>query len=129
MMDSSNLAADLPVVTCVGSPAERGEQHGEALRGLIAEGLAKWAESIGSTHGVAPDSYIASFVEGTDFLPAIRRWTPGLLDEVAGIARGSAQPWHWIFAHNLLDEEWTWASARKAGPAPGCTAAGFAPHG
>lgn len=127
-MDSSNLAADLPVVTCAGSPAERGEQHGEALRGLIAEGLAKWAESIGSTHGVAPDTYIAGFVEGTDFLPAIRRWTPGLLDEIAGIARGSAQPWQWIYAHNLLDEEWTWATARKAGLAPGCTAAGFAPE-
>jgi hypothetical protein len=76
---------------------------------------------------VAPDAYIAGFVEGTDFLPAIRRWSPGLLDEIEGIARGSAQPWQWIYASNLLDEEWTWASQRKAGTAPGCTVAGFAP--
>jgi hypothetical protein len=129
MMNSGIQATDLPVVTCTGSPAERGEQHGEALRGLIAEGLGRWAESIASIHGVAPDTYIAGFVEDTDFLPAIRRWTPGLLDEIEGIARGSAQPWQWIFAHNLLDEEWTWARERTAGTAPGCTVAGFAPEG
>src|SRR3954449_4246677 len=102
-MDSGIQATGLPVVTCAGSPAERGERHGEALRGLIAEGLDRWAESIASAHGVAPDTYIASFVAGTDFLPAIRRWTPGLLDEISGIARGSAQPWQWIYASNLLD--------------------------
>jgi isopenicillin-N N-acyltransferase like protein len=128
VMNSSIRAPGLPVVTCTGSPAERGEQHGEALRGLIAEGLGRWAESIASTHGVAPDTYIAGFVEATDFLPAIRRCTPGLLDEIEGIARGSAQPRQWIYAYNLLDEEWTWASDQKAGTAPGCTVAGFAPE-
>jgi isopenicillin-N N-acyltransferase like protein len=127
--DSGFQTAGLPVVTSAGSPAECGEQHGEALRGLIAEGLDRWANSIASIHGVAPDTYIAEFVEGTDFLPAVRRCAPGLLDEIEGIAHGSAQPWQWIYAYNLLDEEWTWASQRKAGTAPGCTAAGFAPAG
>jgi hypothetical protein len=78
---------------------------------------------------VAPNAYFRDFVQGTDFLPAIQRWTPGLLDEVEGIARGSAQPWQWIYAYNLLDEEWTWARDQKAGTAPGCTVAGFAPEG
>src|SRR5688500_16489614 len=129
IMNSGIQATDLPVVTCAGSPGKRGEQHGEALRGMITEGLARWAESIGSTHGVDPDAYFAGFVHGTDFLPAIRRWTPGLLDEIEGIARGSAQPWPWIYAYNLLDEEWTWARERNAaGTAPGCTVAGFAPE-
>ena len=126
MMNSGIQATGLPVVTCTGSASARGEQHGEALRGLIAEGLGRWAESIASTHGVNPDAYISGFVEGTDFLPAIRRWTPGLLDEIEGIARGSAQPWQWIYAYNLLDEEWTWARDQKSGIAPGCTVAGFA---
>src|SRR5215213_1225218 len=125
-MNHVTQTGDLPVVTCAGLPGERGEQHGEALRGQIAEGLGKWAETIASTHGVAPDAYFGSFVQGTNFLPAIKRWTPGLLDEVQGIARGSAQPWQWIYAYNLLDEEWTWARERKAGSAPGCTAVGFA---
>src|SRR5215208_2282221 len=128
-MGSGMQTTDLPVVTCSGAPGERGERHGEELRGLIAEGLGRWAESIAAIHGVAPDTYIAGFVQGTDFLPAVWRWTPGLLGEVEGIARGSAQPWQWIYAYNLLDEEWTWASERKAGTAPGCTVAGFAPEG
>jgi isopenicillin-N N-acyltransferase like protein len=125
-MNPDTQPADLPVVTCAGSPGERGEQHGEALRGVIAEGLGRWAESIAFAHGVAADPYIHGFVQGTDFLPAIRRWTPGLLDEIAGIARGSAQPWQWIYAYNLLDEEWTWARDQRRGTAPGCTVAGFA---
>src|SRR5215210_2582456 len=125
-MNQGKQTADLPVVTCAGSPGARGERHGEALRGLIAEGLGRWAESIASVHGVAPDTYIRDFVQGTEFLPAIRRWTPGLLDEIEGIARGAAQPWPWIYAYNLLDEEWAWARDQKAGTAPGCTVAGFA---
>src|SRR5829696_9012526 len=127
MTNSGMQTADLPVVTCAGAPGERGERHGEALRGSISDGLGRWAESIAATHRVDPDAYISGFVQGTDFLPAIRRWTPGLLDEIDGIARGSAQPWQWIYAYNLLDEEWTWARDQKAGTAPGCTVAGFAP--
>jgi isopenicillin-N N-acyltransferase like protein len=128
-MNHGPQTADLPVVTCAGSPGQRGERHGEALRGLIAEGLGRWAESIASAQEVAHGDYIRDFVQGTDFLPAIQRWTPGLLDEIEGIARGSAQPWPWIYAYNLLDEEWTWSRDQKAGSAPGCTVAGFAPQG
>ena len=127
MSVSESTIADVNVVTCAGAPRQIGEQHGEALRGAIADGLARWAAVIASTHGVDADAYIAEFVQGTDFLPAIRCWTPSLLDEIDGIARGSGQPWDWIFACNLLDEEWTWASGRHPGPAPGCTTAGFAP--
>jgi isopenicillin-N N-acyltransferase like protein len=126
MSDIGEFSRDLPVIHCTGRPGERGEQNGEALRDMIADGLGRWAESIATAHGVEPDAYVAGFVRGTDFLPAIRRWTPDLLDEIEGIARGSRQSWEWIYAYNLLDEEWTWASDKKAGTAPGCTVAGFA---
>ena len=129
MSTTTTRAAALADVTCTGSPRERGEQHGEALRGIIAEGLGRWAASIAATHQTDPDAYIAGFVEGTDYLPAIRRWTPRLLEEVDGIARGAGQPWAWIYAYNLLDEEWTWAGRRPLGAAPGCTTAGFAADG
>ena len=46
VMNSSRQTAELPVVTCAGSPGERGERHGEALRALIGQGLGRWAESI-----------------------------------------------------------------------------------
>lgn len=121
--------AALVEVTCSGSPRERGEQHGEALRDLIAEGLGRWAEAIAIAHRADPAAYIADFVAGTDYLPAIRRWTPDLVAEIEGIARGAGQPWEWIYASNLLDEEWTWASGHPAGTAPGCTVVGFASPG
>jgi hypothetical protein len=113
------------VIACEGTPRQRGEQHGEALRDRIADGLARWAAAIAAAHGVDPDAYITDFTHGTDYLPAIRRWTPKLLDEIDGIARGSGQPWEWIYACNLLDEEWTWARARRLGTPPGCSVAGF----
>ena len=129
MIETVARTTAMPVVTCAGSPRRRGEAHGEALRETIAQALTRWRESIGAAHGVNPDEYVAGFVRGTDFLPAIRRWTPGLLEEVEGIARGARQPWEWIYASNLLDEEWTWARAFRAGSGPGCTACGFAADG
>jgi hypothetical protein len=119
---------ELPVVTCTGTPQERGAQHGEALRGHIAQGLGAWGDAIGERHGTDPDAYIRQFVQGTNFLDAIRQWTPDLEGEIAGIARGANQPWEWVYAYNLLDEEWTWAR-QIAAAGRGCTAVGLAPAG
>ena len=81
--------AELPVVTCAGSPGERGERHGEALRGLIADGLGRWAESIASTHGSAPDAYIAGFVLRNGLPPCDPAMDTGTPGRDRGIARGS----------------------------------------
>lgn len=118
----------LPIVPCAGTPEERGLQHGEALREQIAQGLGAWSEAIGARHAMDPDTYIRQFVRGTNFLDAIRQWTPDLEAEIAGIARGANQPWEWIYAYNLLDEEWTWART-VSGPGRGCTAVGLTPEG
>jgi isopenicillin-N N-acyltransferase-like protein len=129
MSTTATRTVETPVVSVSGTPEQRGETHGEHLRGLIADGIGSWAESIVSTHGLHPNDYIAAFVAGTDYLPAISRWTPDLLEEVKGIARGSRQPWEWIYAFNLLDEEWTWAKKKRQELPPGCTAVGFATDG
>ncbi|MDQ2652821.1 MAG: C45 family peptidase [Chloroflexota bacterium] len=118
----------LPIVTCAGPPEERGAQHGEALRAQIAQGLGAWSDAIGERHGTDPDAYIRQFVQGTHFLDSIRRWTPDLEAEIAGIARGAKQPWEWIYAYNLLDEEWTWARQVTA-PGRGCTVVGLTREG
>ena len=118
----------LPVVACSGTPEERGAQHGEGLRSQIAQGLGAWSGAIGDRHDVDPDAYIRRFVQGTNFTDAIRQWTPDLEAEIAGIARGANQPWEWIYAYNLLDEEWTWAR-QVAAPGRGCTAVGLTPAG
>ena len=49
----------------------------------------------------------ARFIRGTDFAPAIRRWTPDLLDEIQGIATGAAMDRETILAFQLLDEMWS----------------------
>lgn len=118
----------LPVVTCVGPAEERGAQHGEALRDQIAMGLGAWSATIGERHGMDPDTYIRQFVQGTSYLDSIRKWTPDLEPEIAGISKGANQPWEWIYAYNLLDEEWTWARQFTA-PGRGCTAVGLTPEG
>lgn len=118
----------LPIITCAGPPDVRGAQHGEGLREQIAQGLGAWSDAIGERHGVDPDAYIRQFVRGTNFLDAIREWTPALEPEIAGIARGANQPWEWIYAYNLLDEEWTWART-ASGPGRGCSAVGLTPEG
>lgn len=123
MSEAQAVQRTLPVVTCTGSPEERGAQHGEALRAQIAQGLGAWSEEIGKRHGVDPDTYIRGFVQGTRFLDAIRQWTPDLEGEIAGIARGANQPWEWIYTYNLLDEEWTW-SRTVAAEQRGCTVVG-----
>jgi hypothetical protein len=120
---------EVPVVSTSGTPEQRGETHGEHLRGLIAGGISRWADTIATAHGLHPNDYIAAFVASTDYLPAIRRWTPDLLEELKGIARGAKQPWEWIYAFNLLDEEWTWAKKKGQDLPPGCTAVGFATDG
>jgi hypothetical protein len=128
MTGASPESRELPIIACAGTPEQRGAQHGEALRERIAQGLGAWSEAIGVRHGVDPDTYIREFVQGTHFRDAIREWTPDLDAEIAGIARGSNQPWAWVYAYNLLDEEWTW-SRQVAASARGCTAVGLKPEG
>jgi isopenicillin-N N-acyltransferase-like protein len=128
MIAGETRIADLPFVTCAGAPSVRGETHGEALRERIRDGLGNWLEAIGKTHEIDPDAYLQEFIQGTDYLPAIERWTPDLLEEMAGIARGANQPWERIYAYNLPDEEWHWAKSRLAGEI-GCSAFGLHPDG
>jgi len=101
--------ASLPLVEMSGSPRERGRAYGESLRTLIAARDARWRQEIETTCGLAADPFIARFLADTRFLPAIQRWTPELLDEVLGIAEGSALPYERILACQLMDEEWWWS--------------------
>ena len=52
----------------------------------------------------------------TDFIPAIEKWTPGLLDEVRGIAEGAKLPFEEVYVFQLADEIWSmgaWAMREK----------------
>ena len=110
------------LLTLTGSPRQRGHAHGESLRRQIRELLLRWKDFLAWTHGVSPRDYIHEFISQTNFTPAIEKWTPGLLDEVRGIAEGAAVDFTDIYAFQLQDEEWWFGQAHKKQPAAAANA-------
>lgn len=97
-----------------GAPRERGHQYGRGLRELIGARDAAWRKSLAAQTGRLAEDVIRGFAEGTDFLSAVRRFTPDLLEEVHGIAEGSGLSFEAIYAAQLMDEEW-WMIADEKG--------------
>ena len=108
---------NISTVCLEGTPRERGRMHGEALRPLIAQGMERWKATIGAATGLRADDYIERFVQATDYLPAIERWTPSLLDEVRGLGDGAGVPFRDIYAYQLMDEEWLFRTDLRRGTA------------
>jgi hypothetical protein len=79
-----------------GAPYERGLAHGETLRSQIHEAVGRWKGEVAHMYQMDADEVIARLVAGTDFVPAIQRWTPDLLDEIRGIAVGADMAWETI---------------------------------
>ncbi len=103
---SRNWKSDQPLLL-EGSPYDRGLAHGETLRSQIHEVVGRWKGELAHMYQMDPEKAIARFIKGTDFAPAIRRWTPDLLDEIQGIAAGAEMDWETILAFQLLDEMWS----------------------
>jgi isopenicillin-N N-acyltransferase-like protein len=89
-----------------GTPYHMGLVHGRALKGEIRELVKRWKQDLEKTYGVPADDFIAEFLKKTDFKPAITRWTPGLLDEVRGIADATGLDFDTMYAYQLIDELW-----------------------
>jgi hypothetical protein len=53
-----------------------------------------------------PEEYAHQFIQETDLLDSVKRWTPDLLEEVAGIAEGSGVEFETIFVWQCADEDW-----------------------
>jgi isopenicillin-N N-acyltransferase like protein len=94
------------VVELSGTPFERGFTHGKTLKKEINELVAKWKAELSKTYKMDADIFIGKFLKETDFLPAINKWTPGLLEEVKGIAEGSGVDFDTMLMFQLVDEEW-----------------------
>jgi hypothetical protein len=99
-------AAGLRVVELAGTPYEMGIVHGRTLKTEIGELVKLWKEDLRKTYGVEAEVFIREFLKKTDFKPAMERWTPGLLDEVRGIADGAGIDFDTIYAYQLIDEVW-----------------------
>jgi isopenicillin-N N-acyltransferase-like protein len=101
------------LLTLTGTPRQRGRAHGESLRQEIHELLWYWKDFIAWTNTTSPNEYIHQLVGRTNFIPAIEKWTPGLLEEVRGIAEGAGADFDDIYAFQLQDEEWWFGQERK----------------
>ena len=121
-------AKKLLSVELSGSAYERGVQHGKALKAEIAAVLGSFKADLKTSRMRDPDSLIAEFLHATDFIPAIKKWTPDLLDEVKGIADGSEQKFEAIFAYQLPDEIWVYFDKQDANHCSGLGVAKTVTH-
>jgi predicted choloylglycine hydrolase len=114
--DSAVLSKNgrLHILELAGSPRERGLQHGRALRSEIAGVFALWQADLARTTKKDADVVIAEFLAATNFIPAIEKWTPDLLEEVRGIAEGARQSFDTVLAFQLLDELWVYLDQKDA---------------
>ncbi len=96
----------LRYIELTGTPYERGLTHGRALKDDIHELLRIWKADMARTTGMEADEFISLFLAGTDYGSAIRAHTPGLLDELRGIAEGSEADYGDLFMFQLIDEYW-----------------------
>jgi predicted choloylglycine hydrolase len=99
-------ARELKVLELSGSPYARGLQHGRTLRAEIGKLVDLWKQDVARQARSDPETLIRNFLASTDFVPAIRKWTPDLLDEVRGIADGAGVPFDTMLAFQLVDEMW-----------------------
>ncbi len=96
----------LRIVTLEGSPYDRGRTHGQTLADSIQELLKLWKADLAARYKMDAAAFIKKFVQQTDYLPAMRKWTPDLLDEVRGIAQGAGVDFDTMLVFQLVDEYW-----------------------
>jgi hypothetical protein len=96
----------LRIVELEGTPYRMGLTHGTALKSEITELIKRWKMDLAETYKVPAEEFVRKFLTRTDFRPSIDRWTPGLLDEVRGIADGAGVDFDTMFAFQLIDESW-----------------------
>lgn len=118
----------LRILDLHGTPYERGLQHGKELASEIAEMVRMFEADLPSQTGEAASTFVPRFLAATTYDAAIRRFTPGLLDEVRGIADGSGQPFATMFAYQLIDELWAQTPSLKQEKEK-CTSLGLAKTG
>ncbi len=110
------IQRQVTVLDLKGSPRERGRQHGKQLKAEIRYMIQAFKKDLARVYRVEADTFIRRFLADTDFMPAIEKWTPGLLDEVRGIAEGSGQSFADIYVFQLADEIWSmgkWSMKHK----------------
>jgi isopenicillin-N N-acyltransferase like protein len=104
----------LQVVVLEGSAHERGLVHGKTLKTQIHELIKLWKADLADRYKMTADAFIKRFVKQTDYLSAIKKWTPDLLDEIKGIAEGAGLDFDTMLVFQCMDEYWANGDALAA---------------
>jgi hypothetical protein len=94
----------LRVLVLDGTPHHRGLVHGRAMKDQIHEVVRLWKALLADAFKVDADAFIRRFVRQTDFVSAMKKWTPDLLEEVRGLAEGADIDFDTILVLQLPDE-------------------------
>ncbi len=105
---------EIQVLELRGTPRQRGQAHGEALRDKISELIEIWFDGLRTNRKIDPNACINDFLENTQFVKSIKAWTPDLLEEVKGIAEGSGIPYKTILAFQVGEEEGWYARIKES---------------
>ncbi|RPA68015.1 hypothetical protein EF405_13825 [Cyclobacteriaceae bacterium YHN15] len=114
--------SNLPILHLNGTPYENGFQHGKIMKKRIIELVGLWKKDLEKNYQISADEFIKIFLDSTNYIPAIKKWTPDLLEEIKGISAGSGIDFNTIFAFQLIDEIWT--NARLINIPHHCTSVG-----
>jgi isopenicillin-N N-acyltransferase like protein len=101
----------LQVVTLEGSPLECGLTHGKTLKAAIHALLKVWKADLAERYRMDADAFIKKFLERTNYLPALKNWTPKLIEEIGGIAKGADVDFDTMLVFQLIDEYWVHGSS------------------
>ncbi|MCP4723706.1 MAG: hypothetical protein GY863_01655, partial [bacterium] len=104
--DKASMPDNNEAVVLQGPPYVRGFTHGMILRKEIAEVVGLWKNDLERTYDIDPDSFITKFLDNTDYISAIEKYTPGLLAEVRGISDGCSIDFNTMLAFQFVDEIW-----------------------
>jgi len=115
--------SNLPILHLNGTPYENGFQHGQIMKSRIHELVGLWKNDIEKKYQIPADKFITIFLDSTDYIPSIKKWTPDLLEEIKGISAGSGIDFNTILVFQLIDEIWT--NARLINIPHHCTSVGI----
>ncbi len=103
---TTSAHATIQPLSLEGTAYQRGLGHGETLRAKIQELVGVWQANLSAGFQLDAGQVIHRFLQRTDFVSAIQKWTPDLLDEVRGIADGCGLSFETMLAFQLIDELW-----------------------
>jgi hypothetical protein len=119
-------ARKLRVVVLEGSPKERGLAYGRVLKAEIHDAVRRWKAALADAFKIDADTFVRRFIAQTDFGAAIQKWTPGLWEEIHGLAEGAGIDFDTALTLQLPDECFIHGSAIAGNR---CSSVGFGKSG